>query len=413
MMWRKYWNRITGEERLYRMERILQKKILECEDEEARKRLCRKRKQVRIRRLKIRRRNYLLVMILGLFLLIFAANAGIRFVRGEWNQAKSDRTESTLVSETETETETEDTVRTELTLTFTGDCILGTDEQFAWDTGFNAYYEANGPEYFLKNVRDIFQKDDLTIINMEGTLTEETTREDKQFAFKGDPEFVKILTSSSVEAANMANNHSHDYGEKSFQDTVNTLEENGIWTFGYDDTAVLEVKGIKIGFFGIYELDDHLERIPQVKRDIAKLKEEGAQIIVAVFHWSNELVTVPDENQVTLAHLAIDEGADVVVGHHPHIIQGIGEYKGKTIAYSLGNFCFGGNSNPTEMDTILFQQKFTVNGKHEIVDRSYEVIPCSVSSEEGYNNYQPTPLEGEAADQVLQKLDERSKSIAE
>ena len=142
---------------------------------------------------------------------------------------------------------------------------------------------------------------------MEGTLTEETTRADKQFAFKGDPEFVKILTSSSVEAANMANNHSHDYGEQSFQDTVNTLEENGIKTFGYDDTSVIEVKGVKIGFFGIYELDDHLERIPQVKSDIAKLKEDGAEIIVAVFHWSNELVTVPDENQVTLAHLAIDD----------------------------------------------------------------------------------------------------------
>ena len=148
---------------------------------------------------------------------------------------------------------------------------------------------------------------------------------------------------------------------------------------------MIEVKGVKIGFFGIYELDDHLERIPQVKSDIAKLKEDGAEIIVAVFHWSNELVTVPDENQVTLAHLAIDEGADVVVGHHPHIIQGIGGYKGKTIAYSLGNFCFGGNTNPTEMDTIIFQQKFTVNGKHEIVDASYEVIPCSVSSAEGYN----------------------------
>ena len=134
---------------------------------------------------------------------------------------------------------------------------------------------------------------------------------------------------------------------------------------------------------------------------------------MAVFHWSNELVTVPDENQVTLAHLAIDEGTDVVVGHHPHIIQGIGGYKGKTIAYSLGNFCFGGNTNPTEMDTIIFQQKFTVNGKHEIVDASYEVIPCSVSSAEGYNNYQPTPLTGEAADQVLQKLEERSQSISE
>ena len=300
-----------------------------------------------------------------------------------------------------------------LTLSVVGDCTLGTDEYFDYDTSLNAYYENYGADYFMANVKSIFSKDDLTIANFEGTLTESTEREDKQFAFKAPASYANILTAGSVEAVNTANNHSHDYGEQSFQDTVNTLEENGIKTFGYDDTSVIEVKGVKIGFFGIYELDDHLERIPQVKSDIARLKEDGAEIIVAVFHWSNELVTVPDENQVTLAHLAIDEGADVVVGHHPHIIQGIGGYKGKTIAYSLGNFCFGGNTNPTEMDTIIFQQKFTVNGKHEIVDASYEVIPCSVSSAEGYNNYQPTPLTGEAADQVLQRLEERSQSISE
>lgn len=410
---KRFWNKLTGEERLCRAEQKLTILILDCQDEERRVKLIHRKKEVHLKRLKIRRRNYIFALILSCMMLILAVYGVVRVIGKTIKNVPSGQKQTEQPAESETQTETEDTTRINLTLNFTGDCILGTDEQFAWDSGFNAYYEANGPEYFLKNVRDIFEKDDLTIINMEGTLTEETTRADKQFAFKGDPEFVKILTSSSVEAANMANNHSHDYGEQSFQDTVNTLEENGIKTFGYDDTSVIEVKGVKIGFFGIYELDDHLERIPQVKSDIAKLKEDGAEIIVAVFHWSNELVTVPDENQVTLAHLAIDEGADVVVGHHPHIIQGIGGYKGKTIAYSLGNFCFGGNTNPTEMDTIIFQQKFTVNGKHEIVDASYEVIPCSVSSAEGYNNYQPTPLTGEAADQVLQKLEERSQSISE
>ena len=300
----------------------------------------------------------------------------------------NDGMESVIESETDTEGEP-----AEILLSFTGDCILGTDEFFAWDTGLPAYYNLYGPEYFLKNVRSIFEEDDLTIVNMEGTLTEETTRVDKQFAFKGDPEYVKIMTSSSVEAANVANNHSHDYGEKSFQDTVQTLEENGIKTFGYDDVAVLEVKGIRVGMFGIYELDDHLERIPQVKQDIAKLKDQNVDIIVAVFHWSNELVTVPDENQVTLAHLGIDE------------------YKGKTIAYSLGNFCFGGNTHPTEMDTFIFQQKFILDGKRNITGSEYKVIPCRVSSETTYNNYQPTPLVGEEAKETMDKIEERSQEI--
>ena len=122
-------------------------------------------------------------------------------------------------------------------------------------------------------------------------------------------------------------------------------------------------------------------------------------------------MTVPDENQVTLAHLAIDEGADVVVGHHPHVVQGIDEYRGKTIAYSLGNFCFGGNTHPTEMDTFIFQQKFVLDGRRTITDSEYHVIPCRVSSEMTYNNYQPTPLMGEEAQETMNKIEERSRAI--
>ena len=403
------WKRLTGQERLYRMERSLQKKMLKCENEEQWEKLNQRRKKIRRQRHRIQTRCRMMAMAGIILLAAGTVKLGMAAFTGNTESQKKkpdDGMESVIESETDTEGEP-----AEILLSFTGDCILGTDEFFAWDTGLPAYYNLYGPEYFLKNVRSIFEEDDLTIVNMEGTLTEETTRVDKQFAFKGDPEYVKILTSSSVEAANVANNHSHDYGEKSFQDTVQTLEENGIKTFGYDDVAILEVKGIRVGMFGIYELDDHLERIPQVKQDIAKLKDQNVDIIVAVFHWSNELVTVPDENQVTLAHLAIDEGADVVVGHHPHVVQGIDEYKGKTIAYSLGNFCFGGNTHPTEMDTFIFQQKFILDGKRNITGSEYKVIPCRVSSETTYNNYQPTPLVGEEAKETMDKIEERSQEI--
>lgn len=401
------WKKLTGQEHLYRMERSLQKKMLKCENEEQWEKLNQRRKKIRRQRHRIQTRCRMMAVAGIILLTAGTVKLGMEAFTGNTESQKkkpNDGMESVIESETDTEGEP-----AEILLSFTGDCILGTDEFFAWDTGLPAYYNLYGPEYFLKNVRSIFEEDDLTIVNMEGTLTEETTRVDKQFAFKGDPEYVKILTSSFVEAANVANNHSYDYGEKSFQDTVQTLEENGIKTFGYDDVAVLEVKGIRVGMFGIYELDDHLERIPQVKQDIAKLKDQNVDIIVAVFHWSNELVTVPDENQVTLAHLAIDEGADVVVGHHPHVVQGIDEYKGKMIAYSLGNFCFGGNTRPTEMDTFIFQQKFILDGKRNITGSEYKVIPCRVSSETTYNNYQPTPLVGEEAKETMDKIEERSQ----
>lgn len=391
------------------MERSLQKKMLKCEDEKQWEKLNRCRKKIRRQRRRIQKRCRIIAVAGIILLAVGTVKLGMAAFNGNTkNQKKKPDGGKEAVIESEMDTEGEPA---EILLSFTGDCILGTDEYFAWDTGLPAYYDLYGPEYFLKNVRSIFEEDDLTIVNMEGTLTKETTRVDKQFAFKGDPDYVKILSSSSVEAANVANNHSHDYGEKSFQDTVQTLEENGIKSFGYDDVAVLEVKGIRVGMFGIYELDDHLKRIPQVKRDIAKLKDQNVDIIVAVFHWSNELVTVPDENQVTLAHLAIDEGADVVVGHHPHVVQGIDEYKGKIIAYSLGNFCFGGNTHPTEMDTFIFQQKFILDGKRNITNSEYKVIPCRVSSETTYNNYQPTPLMGEEAKETMDKIEERSQEI--
>ena len=231
-----------------------------------------------------------------------------------------------------------------LTVSVVGDCTLGTDENFDYDTSLNAYYESYGSEYFLQNVKSIFSADDLTIANFEGTLTDSEEREEKQFAFKAPAEFSSILSDGSIEAVTLANNHSHDYGEQGFADTLTALDQEGITHFGYDETAVIEVKGIKVGLVGIYELKDHLERTEQLKQNIAKVKEEGAVITIVIFHWGNEKEEIPDSNQMTLGRLAIDEGADLVCGHHPHVLQGIETYKGKNIVYSLGNFCFGGNS---------------------------------------------------------------------
>ena len=298
-----------------------------------------------------------------------------------------------------------------LTLSVVGDCTLGTDENFDYDTSLNTYYENYGADYFLANVKSIFSADDLSIANFEGTLTESTEREDKQFAFKAPASYANILTAGSVEAVNTANNHSHDYGEESFNDTLKALDAANIIHFGYDETAVTEVKGIKVGLVGIYELNDHLGREEQLKQNIAKVKQDGAQLIVVIFHWGNEKEEVPDDNQKTLGHLAIDEGADLVCGHHPHVLQGIEEYKGKNIVYSLGNFCFGGHAYPSDMDTMIFQQTFTIDQNGVQKDNVTNVIPCSISSDADYNNYQPTPAEGEEADRIMKKIQERSSWI--
>ena len=298
-----------------------------------------------------------------------------------------------------------------LTVSVVGDCTLGTDENFDYDTSLNAYFESYGKEYFFQNVKSIFEADDLTIANNEGTFTESYDREDKTFAFKAPASFAGIYSCSSVEAVNTANNHSHDYGEQSFQDTMDALDAEGIVHFGYDETAVMDVKGVKVGLVGIYELNDHLERKQQLEDNINKVKEEGAELVIVIFHWGNEKETVPDSNQTTLGRLAIDLGADLVCGHHPHVLQGIEEYKGKNIVYSLGNFCFGGNSSPSDMDTMIFQQTFTITNDGVQDDNVTNIIPCSISSASGYNNYQPTPAEGDEKTRIMEKIQERSSWI--
>ena len=298
-----------------------------------------------------------------------------------------------------------------ITISVVGDCTLGTDENFNYARSLNAYYEKNGPEYFLKNVKSIFEADDLTIANLEGTFTNLTTRADKTYAFKGPAEFVKILTSSSVEAVTLANNHSRDYGAQSLTDTRNTLDAAGVIHFGYDVTKVVEVKGIKVGLVGIYELIDHTGRAQQVKNNIAKVKSEGADIVIVIFHWGIERDAAPNSHQTMLGRLAIDEGADLVCGHHPHVLQGIETYKGKNIVYSLGNFCFGGNSNPSDKDTMIFQQTFTITKEGVKDDNVTNVIPCSLSSEKYRNNYQPTPATGSEAERIMKKIKDRSALI--
>lgn len=313
--------------------------------------------------------------------------------------------------------ETPEVQETTITISAAGDCTLGTDEGFNYKRSFKGKYDAvQDPAYFFQNVQPVFAQDDLTIVNMEGTLTEETTREPKQFAFKGDAEYAKILTAGAVETANLANNHSFDYGKKSYEDTITALEAEGISSFGYERTAVMDIKGVKVGLAGVYELAEHIDCKQDLLDNIASLKEQGAQIIIVSFHWGQEKENVPnDVLQVELAHTAIDNGADLVLGHHPHVLQGIEEYKGKNIVYSLGNFCFGGNSAPSDMDTMIFQQTFTVKDGKLQEDNVTNILPCKISSayEEGYNNYQPILAEGEQKEKIFERLSEYSQKAQE
>lgn len=299
-----------------------------------------------------------------------------------------------------------------LKITATGDCTFATDINASRDLGFVAYHERYGNEWFFKNVKDIFEDDDLTIVNFEGTLSDRGERAIKQFAFRGDPEYAKILSGSSVEAANLANNHSMDYGEISLTDTKMYLDQEGILHCrGEEDVAITEINGIKVGLVGINYLNDVMRT--ELEAAIKKAKDGGAELIILSIHWGIEKATAPNADQIEAAHRAIDCGADLVIGTHPHVLQGFEKYKGKYICYSLGNFSFGGNNSPSDMDTAIFTQTFTFEGDTLLDDDNIEVIPCRISSTAPLNNYQPTPAEGREYTRIVERLNSYTTALGD
>lgn len=371
---------------------------------------------------KERKKKLCLKLIITTDIILLAILCGVLLMREFQKDTQEVRSNAKIETadneekKTEEEQEIEEVQETTITISAAGDCTLGTDEGFDYGRSFKGKYDAvQNPAYFFQNVQPVFAQDDLTIVNMEGTLTEETAREPKQFAFKGDAAYAKILSSGAVEAANLANNHSFDYGKKSYEDTIAALEAEGISSFGYERTAVMDIKGVKVGFAGVYELAKHIDCKQDLLDNIASLKEQGAQLIIVSFHWGQEKENIPNNVQVELAHTAIDNGADLVLGHHPHVLQGIEEYKGKNIVYSLGNFCFGGNSAPRDMDTMIFQQTFTLKDGEVQQDNVTNILPCKISSAyaEGYNNYQPVLAEGEQKEKIFQRLSEYSQKAQE
>ena len=303
-------------------------------------------------------------------------------------------------------------VRTSITISAAGDFTIGTDESFGYAGSFVDEADKNGLGHFVKGLNNIFAEDDLTTVNLETTFTKATQKADKKFRFKGDPSYVKILEMAGIEAVNLANNHIHDYLQQGYEDTIKTLQNGQIGYFGYDHQYLQAVKGVNIGAVGYEGWRDDADTRAEVSEGIRSLKDQGAQIVIVHFHWGVERQYVPLESQRSLAKYAIDSGADLIIGHHPHVVQGIEEYKDKFIVYSMGNFMFGGNRNPSDKDTFVFQQTFHLINGDLTNEKEIRIVPFSISSLPNRNDYQPTRLTGEEAERVKNKIIEVSGQIS-
>ena len=313
-------------------------------------------------------------------------------------------TQITVATETDFTPETTETIPTqpadtvpqtlpdeEFSLTFVGDCTFGAP--------IGAYYAPSG---FIKTVGDdlsypfkyvvsYFEEDDFTMLNLEGVLADQGSAVPKEHNFRGPTQYAKILSQNSVEAVTLANNHTFDYGKKGYQSTMSALEAENVPYVEADGTLLVETdRGLKIG---IYAMTYASMNEADLRKGIAALKEQGAELIVVAAHWGWELRYEPIDVQRQLGHAAIDAGAHIVYGSHPHVLQPIEEYGGGILYYSLGNFAFGGNGNPKDYDTAIVRQQVIRKSDGTIVLGDCTPIPACVSSVSGKNNYQPIPYE--------------------
>ena len=288
------------------------------------------------------------------------------------------------------------------TLSFAGDCTFGNrKERYDADTFISIVGEDYA--YPFADVAAYFHNDDCTFINLEGPLTDGGSPADKKFVFKGPTSYVNIMTAGSVEFANVANNHAYDYGASGYRDTLDTLDQAGIFYADSGQTTVFTTEsGLTIGVYAhMYPNNSN-----GIAQKIADLRAQGAEIVIASMHWGQEYYYNPNGTQVTIAHDAIDAGADIVYGHHPHVLQKIEEYNGGIIYYSLGNFSFGGNTNPIDKDSAIIQQQIIRQSDGTVQLGEVTAIPVFISGINPGNDFQPVPIEKdtEAYNRVMTKL---------
>lgn len=325
-------------------------------------------------------------------------------------------TEETTVPETESETEETTTEpETEPTepepkekryvLTFAGDCTLGSDRKVYGQK--YSFIDTIGEDYDypFRNVAEYFKNDDFTFVNLEGVLADSGGHSGAAFTFRGPTAYSNILTGSSVEAVTLANNHCLDYGQAGLASTKQVLEEVGVTYVERDNWAMYTTQsGLTIGMYGI----SFTMNGPDMRDKIKMMRDKGAEIIVVAAHWGVEGSYRATADQAAFAHNAIDYGADIVYGSHPHVLQKIEIYKDKPIFYSMGNFCFGGNHWPKDLDTVILQQEVIRDENGKVRLGELKIIPTSCTSlPTGQNNFQPTPVDESSPvyNRILSKLD--------
>jgi len=286
------------------------------------------------------------------------------------------------------------------TIVATGDVIPGrrVDQQIR--------LRGNDFAYPLSGTVDILRQADLTVINLEAPLIEDCPPQEEGLTFCGQPGFAGALADAGVDVATLENNHIGNFGQDGIDATEDLLTAEGIaWADAFTP-AVREVRGLRFAFVAFNGVGGSFDR-ELIQRQIAAVREQ-ADVVVAAFHWGAEYVAIPQaapgiaaDNPVEIAHLAVDAGADLIIGNHPHWVQAVEVYKGKLIAYAHGNFIL--DQMWSRETTIGVIGRYTFY-ETKLVDADF----LSVVIE---NSARPRPLEGAEAQAVLDGMRQASVSL--
>lgn len=281
-------------------------------------------------------------------------------------------------------------------LTFMGDCVIGGEEKSRKrENSFDSTVAEKGYDWPFSGVQHLLSNDDLSIINFEGVLQDDTRNriDGRLHWFRGPTDLAHVLAEGNIELAGLANNHAKDYGNQGLNNTRLTLNQSGIDTFGYEQVLTRDIKGIRLGFGGIRETTwRHNRELPS--QEIEKLQDAGCDYIIYTIHAGKEYSNSQNELQQEMARSIIDAGADLIIGTHPHVVQGIEHYQDGLILYSLGNFVFGGNLKLTRFEGLIAQVELTFDqGSHQ--HTALNLHPVVTSGSRPDNDFRPIPATGE------------------
>jgi len=262
--------------------------------------------------------------------------------------------------------------------------------------------------YPLRATKDLLANADLTVINLEAPLIKGCPlRSTSRFKFCGRPGFVAALQCAGVDIVTLENNHIDNYGRAAIAETIKHLEAANMAWVDRQVPAVREVRGLKFGFLAFNGVGEAIDRLTMVAQ--IKALRPQVDILTVAFHWGAEYVLLPQaapgiapDDPVKIAHLAVEAGADLIVGNHPHQVQAVEIYQGKLIAYSHGNFIFD--------QMWSYGTRVGVLGRYTFYDRilvQAEFLPMLIE-----NYAQPVPLEGEEAEAVLDQMKTASYQLA-